>query len=120
MESLKRPTNRGKLTHDRKTDQRETKKKRSDVFLHRVQVDAVGAKFEVDKDRSAGDDRQRVERVLRCQVHEPKKAAGRHAVHRTVGHPPQGEKPVLWRVDFNDIVGIMKKVSLALMQFFPT
>ena len=65
------------------------------MFLHRVQVDAVGAKFEVDKDRSAGDDRQRVERVLRCQVHEPKKAAGRHAVHRTVGHPPQGEKPVL-------------------------
>ena len=68
----------------------------------------------MDEDRRAGDNRQRVKRVLDSQVHEPEEATGRHALDWTAGHSTQGEKPFK---EINLLAFLIQKGLLQAVRF---
>jgi len=54
-----------KLAHDGKANEWHDEQNCSDRFLQRTHVDAVGTHLKVEEDGATGDDRKRIERVLK-------------------------------------------------------
>ncbi len=69
-----RSTHRGKHAHDRQADDGHGQEELLEEGRHGVEVGAVRAELDVQKERGGGDDGEEEERVRRRQVHKPQQA----------------------------------------------